>query len=108
MVVTEVIAYAGDVADVGNRNRRVARTVFAIASGQLFCKVHGITVGTTVTAGEHFAARFKAVGQQDRRALNSVNVGIIFQKVSQRFRRFVQFVTNKILVHEDNPSVLMK
>ena len=108
MVVTEVVAYAGDVAHVGNRNRRVARTVFAIASGQLFGEVHGVTVGATVTAGEHFATGFEAVGQQDRCALNSVNIGIIFQKVRQRFRRFVQFVTNKILVHEDNPSVLMK
>ena len=29
------------------------------------------------------------------------HIGFIFQKVGQRFRRFVQFVTNKILVHED-------
>ena len=34
-----------------------------------------------------------------------MDIGFVLQKVSQRFRGFVQFVTNKILVHEDNPSV---
>lgn len=58
-------------------------------------------MGAAVTAGKYLTTRFKTVSQQDRRALNGVNIGVIFLKISQRFRRFVQFVTNKITVHED-------
>ncbi|MNP37264.1 hypothetical protein D3C76_1307040 [compost metagenome] len=107
MIVTEVVTHAGDVANVRNRNCRVARTVFTVATGQLFREVHGVAMGAAVTAGKHFTAGFETVCQQDRRTLDRVNIGFIFQKVGQRLRGFVQFVTNKILVHEDNPSVLM-
>ncbi|CCJ88319.1 hypothetical protein BN132_247 [Cronobacter turicensis 564] len=106
VVVTEIVADAGDMADVGNGDRRIARTVFTVAPGQLFGEVHRIAVRTAVAAREHFAARFKAVRQQHRRTLDSVNIGFIFQKVSQRFGRFVQLVTNQILVHEGYPSAL--
>ena len=88
-------------ADVRDSDRRVARTVFAIASGQLFGEVHRVAMGAAVTARKYLTAGFEAVCQQDRRALNGVNIGVIFKKISQRFRRFAQFVTNKILVHED-------
>ncbi|VTN14237.1 Uncharacterised protein [Raoultella terrigena] len=70
--------------------------------------MHRIAVGTAVTAGKDFTARLKAICQQHRGTLDRVNIGFVLQKVSQRFRCFVQFVTNKILVHEDNPSVLVE
>ncbi|SVN04293.1 Uncharacterised protein [Klebsiella pneumoniae] len=69
--------------------------------------MHRIAVRTAVTAGKDFAASFKAIRQQHRSTLNRVNVGFVLQKVSQRFSGFIQFVTNKILVHEDNPSVFV-
>ena len=67
--------------------------------------MHRIAMGTAVTTGQHFPTRLKAIRQQDSGTLDSMDIGFVLQKVSQRFRGFVQFVTNKILVHEDNPSV---
>ena len=105
ILIAKIIAHAGEVADVGDRDGRVTRAVFAITSGQLFRKMHRIAMGTAVTAGQHFTTRLKAIRQQDSGTLDSMDIGFVLQKVSQRFRGFVQFVTNKILVHEDNPSV---
>lgn len=53
-------------------------------------------MGTAVTAGQHFPTRLKAIRQQDSGTLDSMDIGFVLQKVSQRFRGFVQFVTNKI------------
>ncbi|SBN25248.1 conserved hypothetical protein [Klebsiella variicola] len=105
ILIAKIIAHAGEMADVGDRDGRITRAVFAITSCQLFRKMHRIAMGTTVTAGQHFTTRLKAIRQQDSGTLDSMDIGFVLQKVSQRFRGFVQFVTNKILVHEDNPSV---
>ena len=88
-------------AHVGNRNRRIAGAVFTVATRQLFSEMHGIAVRTTVAAGEHFAARFEAVSQQYGRTLDSVNIRVVLEEVSQRFCGFVQLASNQILVHED-------
>ncbi|CQV56438.1 Uncharacterised protein [Salmonella enterica subsp. enterica serovar Typhi] len=65
-------------ANIRNRNCRVARTIFTITTCQLFSKVHRIAMGAAVTAGKYLTTRFKTVSQQDRRALNGVNIGVIF------------------------------
>jgi hypothetical protein len=44
--------------------------------------VHRIAVGTAVTAGQHFTTGFKAIRQQDRRTLNSVNIGSSCRKLA--------------------------
>ncbi|ESH57130.1 hypothetical protein SEEC0006_16004 [Salmonella enterica subsp. enterica serovar Choleraesuis str. 0006] len=40
--------------------------------------MHRIAMGAAVTAGKYLTTRFKTVSQQDRRALNGVNIGVIF------------------------------
>ena len=75
----------------------------------LLRSAHGVAVGNRRYRRESiFAVGFEAVGQQDRCALNSVNIGIIFQKSCQRFRRSFSSLRIRSPAHEDNPSVLMK
>jgi hypothetical protein len=64
-------------------------------------------MGAAVTTREYFPARFEAVCEQHCRTLNRMDVRFIGQEIGQSFRCFIQFVTNKILVHEECPSALM-
>ena len=61
IIETKIVTDAGNMTNVGNGNRRVARTVFTVATGQLFGKVHSVAMGAAVAAGKHFATSFKAV-----------------------------------------------
>ena len=61
IIETKIVTDAGNMTNVRNGNRRVARTVFTVATGQLFGKVHGVAMGAAVATGKHFATGFKAV-----------------------------------------------
>jgi hypothetical protein len=63
-------------------------------------------VGATVTARNDFPTGFKGISQQHGCALDRVDIGVIIDKFRQGIGRFVQFTTNKVVVHEE-PLVIV-
>ncbi|CSC11833.1 Uncharacterised protein [Vibrio cholerae] len=79
---------------IRNRNTRITRAVFTVTPSQLFSKVHGITMRTTITARKHFPTLLERISNQLSRRFNLCDVVVITQKFLQNVCRFGQFTSN--------------